>query len=74
MIYRKLKSSLTVAFILSVVLFATRASAVPVTWNESGDAGNTPSTAQTPIGTGQLDIIVEAQMWALEHRGSEEQP
>jgi len=43
---------------LAVMLFATSASAVPVTWNESGDAGNTPGTAQTPIGTGQLDIII----------------
>ena len=53
----KLTRVLTVAMCLAVVLFATNASAVPVTWNESGDAGNTPGTAQTPIGTGVLDII-----------------
>jgi PEP-CTERM motif-containing protein len=58
MIDNKFTRVLTIALCLAVTLFATRASAVPVTWNESGDAGNTPGTAQTPIGTGQLDIII----------------
>ena len=58
MIDYKITRLLTVAVSLAVMLFATSASAVPVSWNESGDAGNTPGTAQTPIGTGQLDIII----------------
>ena len=58
MIDYKITRLLTVAVSLAVMLFATSASAVPVTWNESGDAGDTPGTAQTPIGTRQLDIIV----------------
>lgn len=58
MIDNKFTRVLTIAMCLVVMLFATSASAVPVTWNESGDAGNTPGTAQTPIGSGQLDIII----------------
>ena len=58
MIDNKFTRVLTIAMCLAVTLFATRAWAVPVSWNESGDAGNTPGTAQTPIGTGQLDIII----------------
>jgi hypothetical protein len=58
MLDNKLTRLLTIAMCLVVMLFATNASAVPVTWTESGDAGDMPGTAQTPIGTGQLDIIV----------------
>ena len=52
MIDNKFTRVLTIAVCFAVTLFATRAWAVPVTLNESGDAGNTPGTAQTPI-TGQ---------------------
>jgi hypothetical protein len=58
MLNNKLTRVLMIAMCLVVMLFATNASAVPVTWTESGDAGDTPRTAQTPIGTGQLDIII----------------
>ena len=58
MLDNKLTRLLTIAMCLVVMLFATNASAVPVTWTESGDAGDTPGTAQTPIGTGQLDTII----------------
>lgn len=42
--------------LLLTTLLATPVSAV--TWYEVGDAGNTPGTAQTPIGTGALNTIV----------------
>lgn len=58
MIDHKLTRVLKIAMCLAVMLFATNASAVPVTWYESGDAGRKPKKAQTPIGTGALDIIV----------------
>jgi hypothetical protein len=42
-----------VAFLLAPKLFATT-----ITWTEVGDAGGTPGTAQTPIGSGALDMII----------------
>ena len=44
---------------LAICLFLTSlaTSAFAVSWTESGDAGNTPSTAQTPIGSGALHTI-----------------
>lgn len=44
------------AVFLFFIAMATKASAV--TWNEIGDAGDTPLTAQTPIGTGALNTII----------------
>lgn len=41
---------------LFLVLLAGSVSAV--TWNEVGDAGDTPLTAQTPIGIGALNTII----------------
>ena len=41
---------------LCFISIATTAAAV--TWNEIGDAGNTPLTAQTPIGSGALNTIM----------------
>ena len=41
---------------LCFISIATTAAAV--TWNEIGDAGNTPLTAQTPIGSGALNTII----------------
>jgi len=42
-----------VAFLLAPKLFATT-----ISWTEVGDAGGTPNTAQTPIGSGALDMII----------------
>jgi hypothetical protein len=42
-----------VAFLLAPRLFAST-----ISWTEIGDAGGTPSTAQTPIGSGALDMII----------------
>jgi hypothetical protein len=42
-----------VALLLAPKLFATT-----ISWTEVGDAGGTPNTAQTPIGSGALDMII----------------
>lgn len=44
----------------SIALFFTFlvTSVSAVSWNDIGDAGNTPLTAQTPIGIGALDTII----------------
>ncbi|MGH7872588.1 MAG: PEP-CTERM sorting domain-containing protein [Candidatus Binatia bacterium] len=46
------------AIALLFLLIVSAAPAFAVTWYEVGDAGNTPGTAQTPIGTGALNTIV----------------
>jgi hypothetical protein len=48
-------ASALVAFLFLIAIVTT---ASAVTWNEVGDAGDTPLTAQTPIGTGALHTIV----------------
>ena len=47
-----------VAASLVALLMAPEAFATTITWTEVGDAGGTPGTAQTPIGSGALDMIV----------------
>ena len=49
---------ITGASIALLLLVSLAGSASAVTWNEAGDAGDTPLTAQTPIGTGALNIII----------------
>lgn len=46
------------AIALLFLLIVSATPAFAVTWYEAGDAGDTPDTAQTPIGTGALDKIV----------------
>src|SRR5258705_1198302 len=43
---------------VTFLFFISITTASAVTWNEVGDAGDTPLTAQTPIGTGALHTIV----------------
>jgi len=45
------------ASIVLLLLVSLAGSVSAVTWNEIGDAGDTPLMAQTPIGTGALNII-----------------
>ncbi len=45
---------------IALLLLSLSGAASAVTWNEVGDAGNTPLTAQTPLGSGALDVIIGA--------------
>lgn len=51
--YRIASASIVLLFLISLA-----GSVSAVTWNEVGDAGDTPLTAQTPIGTGALNTII----------------
>ena len=46
------------ALVMFLFFISIATTAAAVTWNEIGDAGNTPLTAQTPIGTGALNTII----------------
>ena len=46
------------ALVTCLFFISIATTAAAVTWNEIGDAGNTPLTAQTPIGTGALNTII----------------
>jgi PEP-CTERM motif-containing protein len=46
------------ALITCLCFISIATTAAAVTWNEISDAGDTPLTAQTPIGTGALHTIV----------------
>jgi hypothetical protein len=52
------KNSRIAGTLIALVFMFLAASVSAVSWNETGDAGNTLLTAQTPIGIGALDTIV----------------
>lgn len=46
------------ALVMFLFFISIATTAAAVTWNEISDAGATPLTAQTPIGTGALNTII----------------